>query len=38
MEQWLIEGKFTEKEALMLSCDMLTAGIETVLHFSNMKG
>ena len=30
MEQWLIEGKFTEKEALMISCDMLAAGIDTV--------
>ena len=30
MEQWLIEGKFSEKEILMLSCDMLAAGVDTV--------
>ena len=32
MEQWLIEGKFTEEdlEVLMQSCDMLAAGIDTV--------
>ena len=30
MEQWLIEGKFSQKEVLMLSCDMLAAGIDTV--------
>lgn len=30
MEQWLIEGKLTQKEILTLCCDMLAAGIETV--------
>ena len=30
MEQWLIEGKFTEEEVLMMTCDMLAAGIDTV--------
>ncbi len=30
LDQWLIEGKFTEEEALFLSCDMLAAGIDTV--------
>ena len=30
MEQWLIEGKFSEEEILMQSCDMLAAGIDTV--------
>ena len=30
MEQWLIEGKFTEEEVLMMTCDMLVAGIDTV--------
>eukprot|EP00731_Ephydatia_muelleri_P031105 Em0022g619a len=29
MEQWLIEGKLTQKEILTLCCDMLAAGIET---------
>lgn len=36
MEQWLIEGKFTEKEALVLSCDMLAAGIDTVSAHSRI--
>ena len=31
MEQWLIEGNFTQKEALNLSCDILSAGIDTVI-------
>ena len=30
MEQWLIEGNLSQKEVLMLSCDMLAAGIDTV--------
>ena len=30
LDQWLIEGKFTEEEALALSYDMLAAGIDTV--------
>ena len=30
LEQWLIEGNLSQKEALMLSCDMLAAGIDTV--------
>ena len=30
MEQWLIEGRFSEKETLMLSCDMLAGGLNTV--------
>jgi hypothetical protein len=30
LDQWLIEGKYTEEEALVLSCDMLAAGMETV--------
>lgn len=30
LDQWLIEGKFTEEEALSQSFDMLSAGIDTV--------
>ena len=30
LDQWLIEGKYTEEEALVLSCDLLAAGIDTV--------
>jgi hypothetical protein len=30
LDQWLIEGKYTEEEALVLSCDMLAAGMDTV--------
>ena len=30
LQQWLIEGKFTEEEALSQSYDMLSAGIDTV--------
>jgi len=30
IDQWLIEGKFTEEEALSQSYDMLSAGIDTV--------
>ena len=31
LDQWLIEGKFTEQEALTQSYDMLAAGMDTVL-------
>ena len=34
LEQWLIEGNYTEEEAQMLSVDMLAAGIDTVSRFS----
>ena len=30
LDQWLIEGKYTEEEALVLSCDLLAAGMDTV--------
>ena len=30
LNKWLIEGKFTEEEALSQSYDMLSAGIDTV--------
>ena len=30
LDQWLIEGKFTKEEALSISYDMLSAGINTV--------
>ena len=30
LDQWLIEGKYMEEEALVLSCDLLAAGIDTV--------
>ena len=30
LDQWLIEGKFNEEEALILCCDMLAAGMDTV--------
>ena len=30
LDQWLIEGKYTEEEALMQSCDILSAGLDTV--------
>ena len=30
LDQWLIEGKFTEEEALSQSYDMLSAGIDMV--------
>ena len=30
LDQWVIEGKFSEEEALVLSCDMLAAGMDTV--------
>ena len=30
LDQWLIEGKYTEEEALILCCDMLAAGMDTV--------
>ena len=29
LDQWLIEGKLTEEEALVQACDMLGAGIDT---------
>ena len=33
MEQWLIEGKFSHKETLMMASQMLAGGIDTVsLH------
>ena len=32
LDQWLIEGKFTEEEALSQSFDMLSAGIDTVSY------
>jgi hypothetical protein len=35
LQQWLIEGRFTEEEALSQSYDMLSAGIDTV-RFSHM--
>lgn len=34
LEQWLIEGNYTEEEALTQSIDMLAAGIDTVSKFS----
>ena len=30
LDQWLLEKKFTEEEALSNSYDMLSAGIDTV--------
>ena len=30
LDQWLIEGKYTEEEALVLSYDLLAVGMETV--------
>ena len=30
LDQWIIEGKYSEEEALVLSCDMLAAGMDTV--------
>jgi len=30
LDQWMIEGKFTNDEALLQSYDMLSAGIDTV--------
>ena len=30
LDQWLIEGRYTEEEALVLSCDLLAAGMDTV--------
>ena len=30
LEQWLIEGNYTEEEALTQSIDMLAAGVDTV--------
>ncbi len=30
LDQWLAEKKFTEEEALSISYDMLSAGIDTV--------
>jgi cytochrome P450 len=33
LQQWLIEGKFTEEEALSQSYDMLSAGVDTVSNF-----
>ena len=30
LEQWLVEGNYTEEEALMQSCDMMAVGIDTV--------
>ena len=32
LDQWLIEGKFTEDEVISLSCEMLSAGIDTVQY------
>ena len=29
LDQWLIEGKLTEEEAIVQACDMLAAGIDT---------
>ena len=34
LEQWLIEGNFTEEEALMQSSDMMAVGIDTVSDVS----
>ena len=31
MEQFLIEGRISQKEALMISTDVLTGGIDTVI-------
>ena len=36
LNQWLIEGKFTEEEALSQSYDMLSAGIDTVRGHENL--
>jgi len=33
LEQWLIEGNYTEEEALTQSIDMLAAGIDTVSNY-----
>ena len=30
LEQWLREGKMTEREALSLATDLFTAGVDTV--------
>ena len=30
LEQWLIEGKFSHKETLMMASQMLAGGIDTV--------
>ena len=30
LDQWLIEGKYTEEEALTQSCDILAGGLDTV--------
>ena len=38
LDQWLIEGKYTEEEALVLSCDLLAAGIDTVSIISPHSG
>lgn len=36
VEQWLVEGKLTEDEAISLSCDMLAAGIDTVSEWESI--
>ena len=37
LDQWLIEGKFNEEEALVLCCDMLAAGMDTVSKCVNYQ-
>lgn len=34
MEQWLIEGKLSQREVLMLSCIVLAGGVDSVSHVS----
>ena len=33
LQQWLMEGKMTEKEALMAATSMFAAGVDTVSLF-----
>ena len=33
LDQWLIEGKFTEEEAVALSCEMLAGGVDSVQFY-----
>lgn len=37
LDQWIIEGKYSEEEALVLSCDMLAAGMDTVSQVPTKK-
>ena len=30
LEQWMIEGKLEQEDALTQACDLLTAGLDTV--------